>query len=73
MKTLFAYIVRVLYNSPTMNKDSKKHNNQMKSKQIKFPEDLWETAQAKAGTMHVSAVIRRLVERWVKGEISLDN
>lgn len=44
----------------------------MKPKQIKFPEDLWETAQAKAGTIPVSVVIRRLVEKWTKGQISLD-
>ena len=73
MKREFAHIVYTLYNRCTMNKEKEQRSsNQMKPRQIKFPEELWKTAQVKAGTIPVSVVIRRLVERWVKGEISLD-
>lgn len=33
---------------------------------------LWEQAQKKAGMRPMSAIIRRLLEKWVKGEIELD-
>jgi len=45
---------------------------QMRQRAVKFPDDLWEQAQKKAGTMPLSVILRRLLERWVKGEISLD-
>lgn len=39
---------------------------------VTIPAELWEAAKKKAGTLSVSAVIRRLLEKWVKGDISLD-
>ena len=36
---------------------------------ISFPTDLWEAAIEKAGALGVVNVIRRLLEKWVKGEI----
>jgi predicted CopG family antitoxin len=39
---------------------------------ISIPAELWEAARVKAGTLSVSAVVRRLLEKWVRGEIGLD-
>lgn len=44
----------------------------MKKYNINFPPSLWDAAKKKAGSMPLSAVIRRLLEKWVKGEISID-
>ena len=39
---------------------------------LSIPRSLWETAKEKAGLISLSAVIRRLLEKWIKGEIDLD-
>jgi predicted CopG family antitoxin len=39
---------------------------------LSIPRDLWEEAKEKAGLMSLSAVIRRLLEKWIRGEIDLD-
>lgn len=55
---------------------SHRHGEAMSEKTIRrpvtIPAELWEAAKKKAGTLSVSAVIRRLLEKWVKGDISLD-
>lgn len=38
---------------------------------IRFPANLWQAAKEKAGEMPLAVIIRRLLERWVKGEIDL--
>lgn len=57
-----------LYTLPMMTEQTE----QMKPRGIKFPSNLWEAAKEKAGTMPLSVILRRLLEKWVKGEISLD-
>jgi predicted CopG family antitoxin len=44
-----------------------------KRRNISIDDDLWEKAKEKAGgLMSLSAIIRRLLEKWLKGEITLD-
>jgi len=39
---------------------------------ISLPNHLWEAAKIKAGITPMSAIIRRLLEKWLSGEISAD-
>ena len=44
----------------------------MKPRGIKFPDRLWQAAKEKAGIIPMSVILRRLLEKWVEGKISLD-
>ncbi len=39
---------------------------------FRLPKDLLEQLKVRAGSIPISVVIRRLIERYVKGEIGLD-
>ena len=39
---------------------------------FRLPSTLFEAAKAKAGITPLSAIVRRLIEKWVKGEIDLN-
>jgi predicted CopG family antitoxin len=44
----------------------------MVTRSISIHLDVWEQAQKKAGMIPMSAIIRRLIAKWLKGEIELD-
>ncbi len=68
MKREFDNGTHTLYTLPVMTEQTE----QMKPRGIKFPSNLWKAAKEKAGTMPLSVILRRLLEKWVRGEISLD-
>ena len=39
---------------------------------FRIPEDLLEELKAKAGMIPLSVIIRRLIEKYIKGEVGLD-
>lgn len=39
---------------------------------LRMPPSLWEAAKTKSGIIPLSAIIRRLVEMWLHGEIDID-
>jgi len=43
----------------------------MKPRLIRFSDDLWDQAKAKAGLTPLSAIIRKLVQMWLSGEIEV--
>lgn len=49
------------------------HMSKMKPHPIKMPDSLWNKAVKKSGITPVAAVVRRLLDMWIKGEISLEN
>lgn len=55
------------------NSTSDKENKPMKNRMLRFPDDTWEQAKAKAGMRPLSAVVRRLVEMWLDGKIDLED
>jgi hypothetical protein len=44
----------------------------MSSFTIRAPKDLISQAKAKAGYIPLSVILRKLIEKWVNGEIELD-
>lgn len=50
----------------------KKPEELMKSFTVRMPEGLLEQLSKKAGTIPISVVIRRLIEKYIKGEVGLD-
>lgn len=40
---------------------------------VKISDTLWEKAKKKAGLIPVSAVIRELLDKWIRGEIDLES
>lgn len=49
-----------------------KEGEKMMRYTFRLPESLLQQLQKKAGSIPVSAIIRRLIERYIKGEIGLD-
>lgn len=49
----------------------KKDGEKMKSFTMRMPPSLIEKAQDRAGLIPLSAVIRTLIEMWLRGEIDL--
>ena len=39
---------------------------------FRLPKDLLEQLRDKSGTISVSAIIRRLIEKYLRGEVGLD-
>lgn len=52
--------------------DTKKGDEKMKSFTMRMPPSLIIEAQEKAGMIPLSKIIRRLVEKWLKGEITVE-
>lgn len=44
----------------------------MKPFRVNFPPSLWFAGRKKAGIRSFAAIIRRLVELWLEGKITLD-
>lgn len=64
----FVRIVRVHYKILKECEDTK-----MRNRQIKFTDDVWAKAKAKAKSQSISlsSIIRRMVEMWLNGEITV--
>lgn len=56
-----------------MNKKiDQQENEKMKSYTFRLPPSLLNEALQKAGMIPFSKIVRRLIEKWLKGEISID-
>jgi predicted CopG family antitoxin len=44
----------------------------MVTRNITIPLDFWETCKQKAGIRPLSAVIRKLLEGWLRGDFKID-
>ena len=55
-----------------MARPRKENKKPMVIKTLSITPELWEEARAKAGLISLSAVIRRLLEKWIAGKIDLD-
>lgn len=56
-------------NLPT---DDRKDDEPMKPFSVRMPANLVEDVSRKAGTIPLAVIIRRLLEKWLKGEVSID-
>jgi len=52
--------------------NSKKEGNNMSSFTIRAPKTLLQQAREKAGYVPLSVILRKLLEKWITGEIELD-
>jgi hypothetical protein len=59
-------------NDATHSDKKGERRQRMIQKAIYFEPDIWDRARQKAGLTPLAAIIRRLVELWLKGKIDLD-
>ena len=52
--------------------DQEKGGEKMINRSISIELSLWEQAKRKAGFAPVSAIIRALLRKWIRGEIEVD-
>ena len=51
---------------------SSTEDEKMKTRSLRFPDSLWQRAIDKAGMIPLALIIRKLVEGWLSGEITID-
>ena len=54
-----------------MTSDNDKPEEIMEQYSLRMPPSLWAAAKEKAGMIPLSAIIRKLIEKWLKGEVEV--